>query len=128
MATRRLTQTDTKVPSNKVLNRSASQTIGINKHAVTELALYGSQGRIDALFRETHSALVRLGLVGTKARALRRVPKGSGAEPAIHDVRRWLEAIDTTEAYADDRLWLMRLHKTLAVRVDPAVKAEVTKR
>lgn len=128
MATRKKPETSAKVYSDKVLHHEASKKIAVNRRTVVDLVLYGRSAEMDAIFTETYRTLSRLGLAETKAKPFASAPRGAGGPPNIFDIIRWLDAIDTSDAYAADRLWLMRLHATADLRVDPAVRDEVTKR
>ncbi len=129
MAERKKPETEVQKPlSNKILNREAPKKITISRRAAVELALYGRTRDVDAAYRETYRTLVRLGLDCKETKAIGKIPRGAGSMPSIQDLIRWLDAIDGSKAYKDDRQWLVRFHATLILRVDPAVHDEITKR
>ena len=99
--------------------------VSINKGAVQEFALYGPQDRVEALFRETHRTLQRLGLKADGAKALTKSPRFQGGRPSVHDIKRWLddlrvpgntEGAEVTAALKKDLNWLKRLHLTVKGR------------
>ena len=90
-------------------------TIGVNKNAVVELAVFGSRDRAESLLRETHRTMKRLDAkVGAKVKVLKVPDRGAGSSANLHDVIRWLDGLDkSSEAFG----FLTRVHKTLTGRV-----------
>ena len=95
---------------------------GINKHAVVGLALFGPQDRVEMLFRETRRTVKRLKLSLRDATPLTQ-PPGEGSSPCVHDVMRWLDALEPGDG---DLKFLTRLHVTARARVRPEVRKEKT--
>lgn len=103
---------------------SVPQKVGVNRGAVTGLALYGAQDRVETLYRECKRTLKRLKVDLTKVENA-TLKKGSyGPFPTIHGVLTWLEAIDRSRLYKEDRAYLKRLFKTAKLRVRPEVLEE----
>ncbi len=99
-----------------------NRKIAVNEFAVIDLALFGAQDRIESLFGQTTATLDRLGLTtGGIRRGFRKTPRGGvGSHPSIHDIMLWLNNIENTEQFAEDILFLKRLHLTLKPRQRPA--------
>jgi len=97
-------------------------SISINKGAVQELALYGPQDRVEALYRETFQTTKRLGLEGGKV--FRKQARFQGGRPSIHDIIRWLNSL-TTESSEEELVFLKRLHTTVRNRTHEDVIARV---
>ena len=101
---------------------AGTKTITINKHAITDLAIGAPLATCEMFYRETRAACTRLGLPA--AAAFDSPLRGNGNWPCIHDVVPWLEAVDGSPAYAEDRKFLARLNATLEKRC-PALKAKL---
>lgn len=100
---------------NKVHQSTGGTTIGVNKHAVTDLSLYGPQNRAEALLREVHRTLKRIGLRTDRGiKPFSSASKGNGASANIHDLIRWLDSLDSRHGDID---FLKQLYKTLCGRV-----------
>ncbi len=119
---------------NRILQSTGETTIGVNKHAVTYLAVYGMQDRAESLLREVHRTLKRIGLrTGRGVKSFTKPEKGAGTSAKIHDIIRWLDSLHANHA---DVGFLQRLYKTLCGRVtkgflndlgkDPHAKSEET--
>lgn len=106
---------------------SRPATVGINPHAVVSLALYGTQDRAEAMYRETYPAMRRIRVRARRAAAFDVPPRGKGSMPSIHDIKRWLDDLKNDEAHADDVDLLKRLNKTLRDRCRPEVVEAVEK-
>jgi hypothetical protein len=92
----------------------------VNQHAVVEEALFGDRERVSSLFHFVDLTIKRLRI---RRRHLKVAtpftgsPRGSGDRPHLHDTRRWLDAIDKSDEYAEDRDFLMKLYLTLKNRL-----------
>lgn len=99
--------------------------VTVNRHAVTDLALFGAASRVEALFREVKRTVQRLELDTKGTKPFRRPPRGSGGHPNVHDVIRWLDSLNTKDKELQgDVMFLKRLYVTLIPRVAPAVLDE----
>ena len=102
----------------------ADTRVGVNEYAVVSLALYGSQDRVENLYRQTRRTVKRLRLNIKGAEPFKTVPSGQGSQPNIHDVVRWLDGIKRTRKYKVEFNLLKRLHVTALARVRPEVLTE----
>lgn len=117
MAERRNLQTTHQKPvSDKALQKIGARTVSINEHSVTDLAIYGGIDRVEALLRETHRTIRRLGIGTRRTAPFANPARGKGAQPALHDVVLWLDSLDRESS---DVTFLKRLHKTLVGRCSP---------
>lgn len=117
MAERKNIQTaHQRLVSNKVLQTTGARTVSINKHSVTDLAIYGGIDRVESLLRETHRTVRRLRLKTGRSAAFNNPSRGRGAPPALHDVTLWLNSLSRK---SNDIGFLKRLYKTLRRRCSP---------
>jgi hypothetical protein len=107
-------------PKDKGRSKMSNVSVSMNRHALVDLAMYGQQDRVELLFRFLFAATKRIGkpIVG---RAFRRVPPGVGAPPNIHDVKRWLDSLDSSEEKTEEVAFLFRVFNTVRARVRPEV-------
>jgi len=103
----------------------ADSRVGINQHAVVALALYGTQDRVENLYRQTKPAVKRLRVRMRGVEPFVVPPDGQGSHPNLHDVIRWLDQLNRERRFRSERRFLKRLHKTVEGRVRPEVKTEV---
>ena len=98
--------------------------VTMNRHAVVEQVLLGSEQEVEVLFRQLFSTVKRIGkpVVG---RAFWRVPRGVGMWPNLHDVMRWLDSLDDSEEKAEEVAFLHKLFNTAKGRVRPEVLKEL---
>jgi len=98
--------------------------VGMNKHTLVTLALYGQQERAENLYRQVKRTMKRLRMRVGKAEPFTVAPPGTGSEPNIHDVVRWLDSLNKTRKYTKERAFVRRLRVTLDSRVRPEVLTE----
>jgi len=118
MADRKSPQTEVAKPRTNAQIQAAAppRTVRINEHAVADLACYGSQAKIESLFRETDRTVRRLRARVRAAKPYASPPRGQGAWPGIQDIILWLDSLTRKH----DLTFVKRLHKTLAGRVGRA--------
>ena len=101
--------------ADRVMQSTGAVTIGVNKHVITYLAIYGPQNRAEALLREVHRTLKRIGLrTGRGVKPFAKPEKGGGGSVNMHDAICWLDSLHADHV---DVGFLRRLYKTLCGRV-----------
>lgn len=110
----------------KERSEMSNVTVSVNRHALVSLAMYGPTDRVELLFRNLFATVKRIGkpVVG---RAFRKVPRGQGAWPNIHDVIRWLDSLDGSEEKEEEVSFLFSLFNTAKGRVRPVVIEKLEK-
>ena len=108
-----------------VEGREMEVKVNLNLNTTVKLALYGGQERVENLFRETRRAMKRLKLKEQPGdEPFKAPPEGTGSEPNIHDVKRWLDSLRRTRKFRAERKVLRQLHATCKLRVRPHVLVE----
>jgi len=104
-------------------------SVTMNRHAIVDLALFGPADKIEAVFRQLYPTMKKLRLLRfvDKAQAFVEPPDGLGSWPQLHDTMRWLDSLTRNAEHKDDRLFLLRLYKTLLSRVRPEVIEDLQK-
>jgi hypothetical protein len=96
---------------------SSPVKIAVNEAALIEAALFGPPNYLESLQRELQNTKRRLRVRVGKAEPFTGRPRGGGSRPNLHDVMRWLKALDKTSAYAEDLVLFRRLCKTVDTRL-----------
>jgi len=95
-----------------------NQKVVVNPHSIVVFVKEGSLGSLQSLRLLFDATIARLGLDSTKGRILRKIPRNKGTDrPGLADIKRWLEALDGSDKYAEDRKLLLSLNKTLVTRI-----------
>ncbi len=110
--------------ANRVHQSTGRSSVTCNRHGIVELALYGPQNQVEALYRAIYAALSRLRLRTRRTKPLNKAPRGRGAWPNIHDVQVWLDSLEKTKDHAEDLDFLKSLFKTVEARIPPDFDVE----
>jgi len=95
------------------------QKVSINRHSIVELVKNGPVGDLPLLRDAFAEVIFRLGMDQSAGRPIRRIPRGGGTDrPAFGDIKRWLDSLDGSPKYNDDRKFLLNLHKTVVARIE----------
>ncbi len=109
---------------NKVHQSTGGTHIGVNRHAVTDLAIYGSQDSAESLLRETYRTMKRLGMHLRRGVKVFAKPDPGRGTARLHDIIRWLDSLSDDHPDID---FFKRLHVTLCGRVTKGFLNDLTK-
>ena len=99
--------------------------VTMNRHALADLVLFAPREKLEACFRQFDRTVKRLGVPVT-GRAIKRVPRGVGQHPGLHDVMRWLDSLTAEKEDEADVKFLFRLYNACLSR-DPDLPERVKK-
>lgn len=93
--------------------KDPKQMVTVNKGAVRQLAMNGTDLQAAEILAHTGPAMQRLGL--SPAKAFRRQPRYEGGRPCIHDLIRWLDDL-APGSPAEELMFLRQLDSTVRAR------------
>lgn len=99
--------------------------VGMNRHGIASLVLYGPTERVENVFRETMRTRRRLRRRLRGVVVLTAAPRGVGSYPNHHDVIRWLDDLKNDELHESDVQFMLQLHVASSKRCRPEVLKEV---
>lgn len=92
--------------------------VTMNRHAIVEQMMLSSEQEVEVLFRQLFATVKRISKP-VAGRAFRRIPRGVGMWPSLHDTMRWLDSLDDSDEKAEEVAFLHKLFNTAKGRARP---------